>query len=106
MKTDVLIIGGGIAGLTAARKFLETNMGVIIASKSTGASWLSTGVIDVAAYLPEFSDDFYPSALECLEKIVTTRQNHPYTKIGKDHVVGAINEFKQVMAKHAHKLDG
>ncbi|MHA1315700.1 MAG: FAD-dependent oxidoreductase [Candidatus Helarchaeota archaeon] len=75
MKTDVLIIGGGIAGLTAARKFLETNMGVIIASKSTGASWLSTGVIDVAAYLPEFSDDFYPSALECLASlhVKTTR---------------------------------
>lgn len=97
MKTDFLIIGSGIAGLTAARMLLEAKKDVLVASKSTGASWLSSGAIDVASYLPERSKNNYKSAQVCIEEIIQTRSNHPYSRIGKNAVVAALKDFADAM---------
>ena len=46
IKTDVVIIGGGMAGLSAAQKFLEKNVKVVLIEKNycgSGATGKSSG---------------------------------------------------------------
>jgi glycerol-3-phosphate dehydrogenase subunit B len=82
MKVDVFVIGAGAAGLTAARKAAEKGFKVLVAEKGSGATIQSSGVIDVAGYLP--SGLLSNSASEGVRVIARENKNHPYSIIGGD----------------------
>jgi len=80
VKVDVCVIGAGVAGLTAARKAAEKGLKVLAAEKGSGATIQSSGVIDVAGYLPP--NHMFTSASEGVRTIAEKVKNHPYSIIG------------------------
>ena len=50
---DVVVVGTGLAGLTAAVRLAESGARVLVLAKGVGATHLSAGTIDVLGYAPE-----------------------------------------------------
>ena len=50
---DVLVIGAGLAGLSAAAKLAEGGAKVMLIAKGVGATHLGPGTIDVLGYAPD-----------------------------------------------------
>jgi glycerol-3-phosphate dehydrogenase subunit B len=97
MKTDVLVIGGGMAGATAALRAAALGADVTLIRKGHGVSAMSSGTIDVAGpsgFLPYDAWDSLPSIPDRLGEILRTRPLHPYSIIA-----GGRNELE---ALHAH----
>ena len=49
---DALVIGAGLAGLTAATRLAEGGARVMLIAKGVGATHLAPGTIDVLGYAP------------------------------------------------------
>ena len=92
MKFDVVIIGGGLAGLTCGIRL--QGMGVKCAVVSAGQSALhfSSGSFDLLNKLPDGSDVVNP--LKSAEKLDAV---HPYGKIGSSLEFYAAEAKKQLI---------
>jgi glycerol-3-phosphate dehydrogenase subunit B len=88
---DVIVIGTGLAGLTAAVRLAESGARVLVLAKGVGATHLSGGTVDVLGYDP----DRVASPAEALARV---RSEHPYGRVGADAVGPAIEWFKDRFA--------
>jgi glycerol-3-phosphate dehydrogenase subunit B len=52
-RYDAIVIGAGLAGLTAAVRLAEGGADVLVLAKGVGATHLSPCTIDVLGYAPE-----------------------------------------------------
>jgi glycerol-3-phosphate dehydrogenase subunit B len=84
---DVIVIGTGLAGLTAAVRLAESGARVLVLAKGVGATHLSGGTVDVLGYDP----DRVASPAEALARV---RPEHPYGRVGADAVGPALDWFK------------
>ena len=101
MNADAIVIGGGMAGYSAAIKLKYDNKKVILAKKSTGATFFSSGAIDLAGYNPMVRDAYYESALTCISDIIKTNPNHPYAKFeNADKIKSLYNEWKTLFQEY------
>ncbi|MGH2798386.1 MAG: FAD-dependent oxidoreductase, partial [Thermoleophilaceae bacterium] len=75
---DVVVIGTGLAGLTAAVRLAERGARVLVLAKGVGATHLSAGTIDLLGYAPERVER--PG--EALRRLVAERPDHPYAVAG------------------------
>ncbi|MEA2321377.1 MAG: glycerol-3-phosphate dehydrogenase subunit, partial [Solirubrobacteraceae bacterium] len=53
---DALVIGAGLAGLSAATRLAEAGARVMLIAKGAGAPLLAPGTIDVLGYAPDRVD--------------------------------------------------
>lgn len=85
---DVLVLGGGAAGLCAAVAARRAGADVVVLKKSEGATTLSSGAVDVA----DADKDLLPGAAvtpfdagmsiaASLERLASTRPRHPYARV-------------------------
>ncbi len=79
----VVVIGAGLAGLTAALRLARTGQSVTLATKGPGGLQLSQGTIDILGYSPE-------RVTRPLEAIASLPDEHPYASIGADEVAAAV----------------
>lgn len=86
---DVVVIGAGVAGLTAAVRLAEDGARVLVLAKGVGATHLSPVTIDVLGYAPDRVD----RPLEALAAFVGRRPDHPYRLAGADGVRAATEWF-------------
>ncbi|NHI93754.1 MAG: anaerobic glycerol-3-phosphate dehydrogenase subunit B [Candidatus Lokiarchaeota archaeon] len=106
MMADVVVIGCGLAGLSAALKLNSRNKDVILVKKSTGATFFSSGAIDVAGYYPMARDAYYDSPKECIKDIKKLNTNHPYSKLGDITKIESLyNEWLKLINEE-YKLKG
>jgi glycerol-3-phosphate dehydrogenase subunit B len=91
---DVVVVGTGLAGLTAAVRLAESGARVLVVAKGVGATHLSAGTIDVLGYVPERVER--PG--EALGRLVAAQPRHPYGLVGADGVAAAIAWFKDRVA--------
>jgi glycerol-3-phosphate dehydrogenase subunit B len=85
---DALVIGTGLAGLTAATRLAEAGARVCVIAKGAGATHLAPGTIDVLGYAPDRVER--PG-----EAIGSLGAGHPYARIGADAVAASIDWFKR-----------
>ncbi|TFF96649.1 anaerobic glycerol-3-phosphate dehydrogenase subunit B [Candidatus Thorarchaeota archaeon] len=97
LETDVLVIGGGMAGLTAACTAAEAGASITVVRKGHGATADSSGAIDIAGYLPGGSTPF-GSAREGLQALVGLFPYHPYSVLGRV-AADAESQFDQVLER-------
>jgi glycerol-3-phosphate dehydrogenase subunit B len=81
--TRVVVIGAGLAGLTAALRLAEGGARVTVVAKGVGSLHLSPGTLDVLGYAPERVE----SPREAMAGFVASRPEHPYADLAD-----AVNE--------------
>ena len=85
---DVLVIGAGVAGLTAAARLAESGARVMLIAKGVGATHLAPGTVDVLGYGPDRVER--PG-----EAIGALEDGHPLKRLGADAVARSIDWFKR-----------
>ena len=86
---DVLVIGAGLAGLSAAARLAEDGAKVMLIAKGVGATHLGPGTIDVLGYAPEPVER--PG-----EALAGLGGEHPYARLGgADAVTRSVDWFKR-----------
>jgi glycerol-3-phosphate dehydrogenase subunit B len=91
---DVLVVGTGLAGLTAAVRLAQSGARVRVLAKGVGATHLGGGTIDVLGYAPERVDR--PG--EALAAFAAAHPAHPYARVGAQRVAAALDWFKAQVA--------
>jgi len=87
-KVDVVVIGGGAAGMMAAASARALGATVLVVKHADGATAMSSGAIDVAdadrALVPSVSADPFASTdvKAAMERLIVERPRHPYARIG------------------------
>ena len=84
-KPHVLVIGAGLAGLSAALRLAETDNRVTLISKGIGGLPLSPGTLDVLGYIGK---DPVAAPFAALEQLPDW---HPYRRIGVESVARAVD---------------
>jgi glycerol-3-phosphate dehydrogenase subunit B len=90
-RHDVVVVGTGLAGLTAAVRLAESGARVLVVAKGVGATHLSGGTIDVLGYSPERVE-------RPREALAALPPEHPYSRVGADGVAAAVAWFKERFA--------
>jgi glycerol-3-phosphate dehydrogenase subunit B len=91
---DVIVVGTGLAGLSAAVRLAESGASVLVLAKGVGATHLAAGTIDVLGYAPERVER--PG--DALATLAEARPDHPYALVGPAGVAGALEWFKERIA--------
>jgi glycerol-3-phosphate dehydrogenase subunit B len=90
---DVVVIGAGAAGLTAALKLAQSGRSVALLTKGIGGLQLSQGTVDILGYGPQRVD----RPLDAISELASRDPGHPYAAIGSDAVRRGVEYFaKQV----------
>lgn len=92
IRSDVVVIGGGFAGLIAALASAKRGKSVTLLTYGEGTLTLNSGVIDVLGY--DENHNYVNNPLAGIDKLP---QNHPYKKIGKKALQDAVAFFCEVM---------
>lgn len=82
----VVVIGAGIAGLTAAIRLARAGLAVTLVSKGVGGLQLSQGTVDVFGYDPVR----VTHPLEALDVRAAADPKHPYASIGREAVESGV----------------
>jgi glycerol-3-phosphate dehydrogenase subunit B len=86
---DVLVIGIGTSGLTAALRCQEAGLSVTLLAKGVGSTHLAPGTIDVLGYDPELVE----SPSQRLARFVEGNPEHPFAHIGAEAVRRSLEWF-------------
>ena len=89
---DAIVVGCGLAGLTAAVRLAEAGARVLVLAKGVGATHLAPGTIDVLGYR---GGERVERPLEALAGV---DPSHPYARVGAAGVSAAIEWFTARMA--------
>ena len=81
---DVVVIGAGLAGLTAALRLARAGRSVTLTTKGPGGLQLSQGTIDILGYNRD-------RVLNPLEAVAAVDADHPYASVGADGVAAAVS---------------
>lgn len=90
---DLLIIGAGLAGLTAALRAAEAGLRVKVVAKGMGALYWTPGVIDVLGYVGVEER----AVVEPWPRIADLEDRHPYRIVGTEATQRAIDWFCDCM---------
>ncbi|HZH23965.1 MAG TPA: FAD-dependent oxidoreductase, partial [Solirubrobacteraceae bacterium] len=91
---DVIVVGTGVSGLTAAVRLAEAGARVLVLAKGIGATHLSAGTIDVLGYAPERVER--PD--DALRALLAARPAHPYAHVGLEGVGAALDWLRARVA--------
>lgn len=91
---DVVVVGTGLAGLSAAVRLTEDGASVLVLAKGVGATHLSAGTIDLLGYSPERVE----RPAEAIARLVEARPGHPYALLDAATVAAAVEWFKARVA--------
>jgi glycerol-3-phosphate dehydrogenase subunit B len=105
---DVIVVGTGLAGLTAAVRLAEDGARVLVLAKGVGATHLSAGTIDVLGYAPvrggparaltHGAPERVERPADAVGALVDARPGHPYSLVGADAIASAVDWFKARIA--------
>ncbi len=92
---DLLVIGAGLAGLSAALTAAEAGLSVRVIAKGMGALHWSAGTVDVLGYLPQ-TDAPVERPLAQMSEFDPA---HPYALCGVENVRTALAWFQSLVAE-------
>lgn len=90
-EVDAIVVGAGVAGLTAAKIIGEGGFQVLVIASGYGCSQASSGTIDV---LGRYEGKCVVDVESALEKFVKENPWHIYALAGKKTVLSALSDFQ------------
>ena len=103
---DILIIGAGLSGLTAAWQAALRGKKVQIASKGWGTTHWHAGCIDVLGYYPIDEPTAVASPKETLPQLIADHPQHPYALAGLDQIEAALTAVQTLFTEAGYPLHG
>jgi glycerol-3-phosphate dehydrogenase subunit B len=88
---DAIVVGAGVAGLTAAARLAESGARVCVLAKGVGSTHLAAGTVDVLGYDPDRVD----APAEALPAFVAERPDHPYALVRVEAIGPALDWFAE-----------
>ena len=101
MRFDVIIIGGGLAGLTCGLRLQKNGKKCAIISAGQSAMHFSSGTFDLLGKLPDGTEVENPSAA-----IASLGKDHPYTVLGSEKVMKYAKEAPAFLESCGLKVSG
>jgi glycerol-3-phosphate dehydrogenase subunit B len=89
LSYDVVVIGGGVAGLTAGARLAEAGARVCVVAKGIGSTHLAPGTVDVLGYDPGRVEE----PADALTRFVAAHPEHPYALLGVDAIAAGLEWF-------------
>jgi glycerol-3-phosphate dehydrogenase subunit B len=104
MTYDAVIIGAGLAGLTAALRLAEQGRRVVVVARGVGATHLAPATVDVLGYV---GNERVDSPATSLTKLLEARPDHPYRLVTRERLDASLSWFgKRVAAlEYSGSLD-
>lgn len=90
--TDVVVIGAGLAGLTAALRLARAGKTVTLTTKGPGGLQLSQGTVDIMGYTPD-------RVSAPLDAVAAVADGHPYASVGAAAVSAAVSWLADELAR-------
>jgi glycerol-3-phosphate dehydrogenase, anaerobic, B subunit len=101
MSYDIIIIGGGLSGLTAGITLASAGKRVCIVSTGQNSLHFNSGSFDLLGY-----DDNGKVVEHPLEAIATLGEQHPYKKIGAEKIQSLADKAKALLKEVGVKTTG
>jgi glycerol-3-phosphate dehydrogenase subunit B len=101
-----LVIGAGIAGLTAAWQAVAGGRKVRLVAKGWGATHWHSVCIDVLGYYPLDNDTAVRSPATAMEQLIADNGDHPYALVGVAGVAAALEALKALCGAAGYPLHG
>ena len=95
---DTVVIGAGLAGLTAALRLAEEGQRVAVLAKGVGATHLSPGTVDVLGYV----DGPVDSPAKALPDFAAANPDHPYRRLPVELIGASLDWFKARLGDHGY----
>ena len=89
LSYDVVVLGAGVAGLSAATQLAEGGARVCVLAKGVGSTHLAPGTVDVLGYSPERVEE--PGG--ALGEFIAAHPEHPYALMGAQAIAPALEWF-------------
>jgi glycerol-3-phosphate dehydrogenase subunit B len=96
---DTVVIGAGLAGLTAALRLAESGQRVAVLAKGVGATHLAPPTIDVLGYANGPVD----SPAEALPEFAAENPGHPYRQLSIDLLRDSLDWFQTRLGAHGYR---
>jgi len=96
MTHDTVVVGAGLAGLTAALRLTEHGQHVVIVARGVGATHLAPATIDVLGYVGEERVD---SPAKALTKLFERSPDHPYRRVTREQLEASLEWFSARVAR-------
>jgi glycerol-3-phosphate dehydrogenase subunit B len=90
MSHDTVVIGAGLAGLTAALRLADEGRRVLVIARGVGSTHLAPPTIDVLG----FADEVVERPREALSRLVAAHPDHPYGHLPAEVIAAGIEWFK------------
>jgi len=100
-ENDIVVIGGGLAGLMAAAVATKRGKKVTLLSLGSGTLTIGGGIVDVMGYLDGGKIAATPSA-----GLLQVGPEHPYKKIGRPAIEESIKFFKEICEQEGYPYIG
>jgi glycerol-3-phosphate dehydrogenase subunit B len=96
---DTVVIGAGLAGLTAALRLAEAGQRVAVLAKGVGATHLAPPTIDVLGYVEGPID----SPAQALPEFVSANPQHPYGQLSTELLRASLDWFKARLGDQGYR---
>jgi glycerol-3-phosphate dehydrogenase subunit B len=90
MTAESVVIGAGLAGLTAALRLTEHGHHVVIVARGVGATHLAPATVDVLGYVGRERVD---SPAASLQPLLERAPDHPYRRVTRERLDAALTWF-------------
>ncbi|AIU90055.1 glycerol-3-phosphate dehydrogenase subunit GlpB [Pectobacterium odoriferum] len=104
MRYDVVIIGGGLAGLTCGIRLAEQGKRCAIVSAGQNALHFSSGALDLLSHLPDGQPVSQP--LDALDELARQAPHHPYSRMGATAVAALLPQVEALLERSNITLQG
>lgn len=92
-QDEILIVGGGLAGMAAARRANSLGLKTSVIANSTGSLPYTSGALDLIAVYPTETKFYHSHPFETLSDLISQQTNHPYAKVGLKGIKDSIEDF-------------
>jgi glycerol-3-phosphate dehydrogenase subunit B len=99
MTHDTVVIGAGLAGLTAALRLADEGRRVLVVARGVGSTHLAPATIDVLGYDGQSVD----RPAQALPAFADAHPGHPYARLSVDLIAASIEWFKSRLPAFAYR---